>query len=345
MKKQKISSVNCCRTLLTSLISLGFSGTVVAGCDITQPTSGQSVTCSVSTPNPSVTGVTAVTGSDNVTVNIDTGTILNLSDQNGVLIYSNSSVFQRGTLNISNDSFDGISSSLSGNVIENFGTINTQSVESEALFISGTDNQAINQSGGMITTSGDDSSGMISLRASTTDAGDNQLTNAGMISTSGAGSTGMFAQGTGNRLTNTGSISTTGDNASGMQVNGNGNLLDNRGTIVTQGRAANGINAGGGTELESVTNAGAITTSGVFANGVYFDNAGTFTNAADGNITSSAARGVLATAGGTLTNHGEIRAWRDGIDSYYGVATITNTGSITSDNERAVLSTATTTAR
>ena len=336
MKKLKISAACSYRKMVACLVSLSLSEAALAGCDIFNPVSGQTVTCSVAAPNPSAMGATAVVGSDNVTVNIDTGTILNLNDQNGVLVYSDSAVFQRGTLNITNDSFDGISARLAGNSLHNLGTITTQGFQSEGIYLSGTASQAINESGGQIITSGENSSGIISFGSSPATVGNNTLLNAGSISTSGTLSSGIYAQGSGNQLTNTGSITTSGTNASGLQANGSDNSISNSGTVVTQGLGANAINNDGGATLGSVTNSGSLSTRGDFANGVYFGGSADFTNTATGTITSTSARGVLATGGGTLTNNGMINAGRDGIDSPAGAVTIINTGSITSGNERAV---------
>lgn len=336
MQKTPGHSLPLCRSVLATLVGLILSGGAFAACDNLQPDSNETVTCDTTPPNPSTSGVAAVSGSDNVTVNFNAGTLLNLSGQNGVLLYSNSTAIQRGTINLTGDTFDGLSARLAGNTLQNVGTINTNGLQSEGLYSSGTDSQLSNAQDAQITTRGDSSSGIASFSNSPAGLSNNYLTNLGTVTTYGLASPGIYAQGSNNQLLNSGDITTYGDDASGIEGNGDNNVIVNSGTITTQGRAGNAINSGGGTALGSVTNSGKILTSGLFANGVYFGNTATFTNTAGGTITSAAARGVLATAGGTLTNNGLIHAGRDGIDSYYGVAQVTNTGTIISDNERAV---------
>ncbi|GBU12894.1 hypothetical protein AwEntero_14950 [Enterobacterales bacterium] len=163
------------------------------------------------------------------------------------------------------------------------------------------------------------------------------INNYGALSVSGDNSAGMFASSTGNTLNNQGTISTQGYQGYGLQANGGDNTFINGGMIETQGEGGNGINTAlGGGINDTITNNNVIHVSGLNANGIYLGQAANVTNSATGVITSDQSRGIVATAGGIIDNQSQIYALRDGIYSYYGVATVTNTGSITSVNESGI---------
>src|SRR5471032_3044069 len=160
------------------------------------------------------------------------------------------------------------------------------------------------------------------------------INNYGAINLSGDNSTGMHVSAAGNTLSNQGAISTQGYQGYGMEANGGGNILTNSGTIETTGEGGNGINTAlGGGVIDTITNSNVIHVSGTNANGIYLGQPASVTNSVTGLITSDASRGIVATAGGTINNAGEIHALRDGVYSYFGVATVTNSGTISSGNE------------
>lgn len=165
----------------------------------------------------------------------------------------------------------------------------------------------------------------------------NLLNNVGVLSVSGDNTTGMSVSSAGNTLTNQGMISTQGYQGYGLQANGGGNTLTNSGTIETTGEGGNGINTAlGGGVIDTITNTNVIHVSGSNANGIYLGQPASVTNSATGIITSDNSRGIVATAGGTINNAGEIHALRDGIYSYFGAATVINSGTVTSVNESGI---------
>ena len=124
----------------------------LAACDNSTPATGQTVTCSGTTsPNPTTTPVAATSGSTNVTVNVAAGAELDVSGDNGILVYSHSTVTNLGTIRVTGDTFDGISAQGTGagqNVLTNRGLIVTTGTESEGMFNSVAAVTMLNDTGG-----------------------------------------------------------------------------------------------------------------------------------------------------------------------------------------------------
>ncbi len=79
-------------------IALGLPFSVRAECDLTAPTSGQTVTCTSAAPNPSTTGIVAVAGSTGVTVNVAEGAALDVATGPGVQVRDQSRVDNAGSI-------------------------------------------------------------------------------------------------------------------------------------------------------------------------------------------------------------------------------------------------------
>lgn len=303
------------------------SETSFAACDNFTPASGEQTTCSAD-PTPVTQPIVAQTNSSQVSVLVESGATLTISNNNGALIYTDSSAQNLGTINISGDTFDALSSRGDGNQQTNFGIIVTTGFQSEGLFSEGNANQLTNSASGVINTSGANASGIANTSGNS--ASNNTLTNDGTIATTGEGADGIYAQSGGNTLTNNGAINTLGATAHGLEANGDNNTLINNNTITTQGVGANGINNVGATFGGTATNNGTITTASLNANGAYFGSPGIFTNSSTGVINAASAYGAYLSAGGTVNNLGSITTGRSAVANDFGATIINNSGSLTS---------------
>lgn len=300
---------------------------VQAVCDNTFPASGQQTLCSADTI-PVTQPIAAQTNSSQVSVTIEPNATLNIIGNNGVIIYTDSTIQNFGNITISGDTFDATTSRGNGNQQINAGLISTSGVQSEALFSEGDSNQLLNSPTGIIITSGINSSGMANISGNL--VSNNTLQNDGVITTLGEGGDGIYVQSGGNTLTNNGSITTSGVIAHGLDSNGGNNTLINNGSIITSGVGATGINNVGAVNVGPATNNGSITTALTNANGVYFGSPGVFTNSSTGTINAAGAYGVYLSAGGTINNEGSIVAGRSAITNDVGPMTVNNSGSLTS---------------
>ncbi|NMM03494.1 autotransporter outer membrane beta-barrel domain-containing protein [Paraburkholderia sp. RP-4-7] len=313
-----------------------------AACDNTAPVSGQTVTCSSSAPNPSITPVAAIAGSTNVTVNVQAGAELDVTGNNVILVRDGSTVTNLGTLHGAGDTFDAISAQgTSGgtgqDVLINRGTIVTSGVESEGMFNSAAAVTMLNDTAGVIRTTGNDSVAMHDFAS----PGGGTLTNNGTLSTSGDGSHGMAALTNNDTLVNNGSITTTGAGSYGMLANGNAvggtgnNVLTNHGTIDVSGASSHGL-VSQDTAPGVVTNTGSVNARGAGGLGAIFSGNVTLNNAAGASIVSQQANAVVANAGGTFNNAGTIAGAINSIALTGGASTITNSGSITAAGSQAI---------
>jgi Autochaperone Domain Type 1 len=287
--------------------------------------------------------VSAVAGSTGVTVIVEPGAVLNVSNGNGILVRDLSTVINMGTVNVTNDSFDGISSQGSGagqNQLTNRGTVHTAGVQSEGIFNSVAAAHLLNDTGGVIQTSGADAAAMLDFAS----PGGGTLTNNGTLSTTGDGSTGMGAFTNNDIVVNNGTITTTGAASHGLFANGgdaNGpgnNVLTNHGTIDVSGSSAHGI-----VSLDAspgvVTNTGSITAHGPGGLGAFFSGPVTLDNAAGASLVSEQSDAVDANAGGTFNNAGTIAGKGEGLSIVGGGANIVNSGSIQGGSNLAISTT------
>ena len=315
----------------------------LAGCDNATPASGQTVTCSSTIPpNPSGTPVAATAGSTNVSVNVLLGAELDVSGDNGILVYDRSTVTNMGSITVSRDTFDGISAQGTGagqNILINRGTIVTSGSESEGMFNSGAAVTMLNDTSGVIQTSGTDSVAMHDFAS----PGGGTLTNKGQLSTSGDGSAGMAAETVNDTLVNSGTITTTGAGSPGMSANGNevggagNNVITNNGTINVSGMGSHGI-VSNDPSPGAITNIGSITASGPGGLGAYVSGSVTLVNAAGASIVSKQSNGIDANGGGTFTNAGTISGQDIAISISNGAATIDNSGTLESATTEVIAS-------
>jgi outer membrane autotransporter protein len=259
-------------------------------------------------------------------VNILSGAEITVATANGVLVRDESQVTNVGSITVTGNTFDGITSDLTGNhnVLINRGTITTTGTFSEGIFTTGSGSTLLNDASGMIVTQGNDSPGMHSFGG----PGGNFLTNAGTISTLGDRSSGLQVVSPENVLTNNGTVTTIGVAAHGIFGNGDNNTLVNNGTINVSGLDAHGITSLGNT-LGPITNSGSVTASGPGGLGAFIAAATTFTNTSSATITSRQATGIIANGGGTFDNAGTITGHNAGINLTGGPGIVSNTGIIT----------------
>lgn len=313
-----------------------------AACDNTAPISGQTVTCSSSAPNPSITPVAAATGSTSVTVTVQAGAELDVTGNNVILVHDGSTVTNLGTLNGAGDTFDAISAhGASGgtgqNVLINRGLITTSGVESEGMFNNAAAVTMLNDTAGVIRTTGNESAAMHDFQS----AGGGTLTNNGTLSTSGDSSPGMAALTNNDTLVNNGSITTTGTSSYGMVANGNavsgpgGNVLTNHGTIDLYGAYGHGL-VSFDTAPGVVTNTGSIIAHGPNGLGALLSGNITLNNLAGASIVSQQANAIVANGGGTFNNAGTIAGAINAIALTGNATTITNSGSITAAGSQAI---------
>jgi hypothetical protein len=316
----------------------------LAACDNSTPTTGQTVTCSSATsPNPTTTPVVATSGSTNVTVNVETSAELDVNGDNGVLVYDRSTVTNLGTIRVTGDTFDGISAHGTGaglDVLTNRGLIVTTGTESEGMFNSAAAVTMLNDTSGVIQTSGSNADAMHDFAS----PGGDTLTNNGQLSTSGSASAGMAAETNNDTLLNNGTITTTGDGAPGMYANGNtvggagNNIITNAGTVGTSGVSSDGI-VSNDSSPGVITNKGSITVSGSGSLGAYISGNVTFNNEAGASIVSKQGNGIDANGGGTFNNAGTISAQFATLSFAGAGATINNTGTLESATTEVIAAT------
>src|SRR5262245_42631067 len=129
--------------MLLGIIAGGFAlftGTPAhAACDNHDPTTGQTATCDTSPPTPDPTRGHAVAGSTNVTCNSLPGGAINVNTANGLLVRDQSQVTNSGAITVTCNTFDGITSDLTGNnnILINRGVITTTGTFSEGIFTTG----------------------------------------------------------------------------------------------------------------------------------------------------------------------------------------------------------------
>jgi uncharacterized protein with beta-barrel porin domain len=216
---------------------------------------------------------------------------------------------------------DGIESSLVGsdgdlNSIQNAHIISTgdEGAFSSAygIKVSGDYNAVTNNAGATIATTGSSGRGISISDYST-------ATNDGDISTQGSSSYAIYAGGDGNSLENSGSITTLESSAHGLYANGDSNNVSNASAIITA--KGYGIYLNGNDN--QATNSGTITTTeGSTAYGIYI----------------SAGSDMFATSSyySTIVNSGVINSNSHGIYARDDYVTITNSGSITTDDRSSV---------
>ena len=157
----------------------------------------------------------------------------------------------------------------------------------------------------------------------------NTVSNAGTITTTTG--TGVDAGNGANAVvTNSGTISSTGDNNFGIVATGANATISNSGTISSTGTTASiGLRVGG--TSSTATNSGTITTTGSASYGIYSLSGvlATLRNSGTISTTGASSYGINSTgAVATISNSGTITSSDSGIHSTAASATINNSGTI-----------------
>lgn len=125
------------RLIARSILACGTSilcvGTANAACDNSNPATGETVTCAT----PDTVPVVAQAGSSNVTINITPAGELNITNSNGVVIDSQSTLTNDGSIDITGTGA-GVSSLGAGNSITNSGSITSATGAGVLLAAGGT---------------------------------------------------------------------------------------------------------------------------------------------------------------------------------------------------------------
>src|SRR5882672_5758065 len=148
---------------------------------IDMPSSGQSVVCNASSPNPSTTTVTSTAGSTGVTITVMPGATVSTTARAIGLDGNQSSIFNQGTVRTSGLNAFGLSvlPGRNGDTINNGGLVTTTGTRGHGLDARGSNSTIINQ--GTVSVSGPGASG---IRSTETTAG-TLITNSGTIAASG----------------------------------------------------------------------------------------------------------------------------------------------------------------
>lgn len=261
----------------------------LAACGSTAPTSGMTVVCDNSAPNPSTVGIQAAVGSSNINVIVQPGAGLTVSGVDAISLYASNIVTNSGTLTMSGGG-RGIYAEGNGNSLTNAtaGRIATIGTNASAVAVIGHDNILIND--GVITTQNGQARGLAVLVGGAVVSSDrNGLTNNGSITTLGPQSHGMYVQ-TGNDsvFVNNGDVTTNGNGARAIYSTGARASITNNGTLLTTG--TDGAGAANNTvymqgNANQLVNNGIIEARGANADAVFSNTAGSsFTARIENNI-------------------------------------------------------------
>jgi hypothetical protein len=179
---------------------------------------------------PLTTGIGAVAGSTNVTVDLLSGSQLTVNN-NGALLMDASQATNQGAITISGDELGG--------------TITTSGMSSLGPYTQNPNNTLINDTTGQIMITGSNSTGMLIDGSSVTSITTTTMINCGLIVTTAPMTSDTLASGSNNTLINTGTMITSGDFSSAMVAYGNNNAVTNTGNIAVSGSSAAAILAQG----------------------------------------------------------------------------------------------------
>ncbi|MBN3847281.1 autotransporter outer membrane beta-barrel domain-containing protein [Paraburkholderia sp. Ac-20342] len=263
----------------------------------TSPSSNATIACS----GASVPSVVAMTGSTNVTINLDgtaSGSYVLSSTATPFSVDTSSSITNNGNLSLSGNG-TGVANRgamligmSSGNTITNgaSGVISTTGAYNDGIAANGDNNTLVNN--GTITTSGANSYGMTAAWGqSNTGASGNTLINTGSVTTSGSNARAASLLGGSGTINNSGTLTASGRDSTSVYMQGNNDTLVNSGTIRTTGTASSSGNV-----------------DAVVSNTIGSSFTATITNEAGGQIISDNGIGVRSTNGNTtITNAGLIQ--------------------------------------
>lgn len=223
--------------------------TAIGGCDDYSPIGGVSVTCSLDGSNPDNEGVRTKpqdTSNNNVTVDVETGVVLDVKDGSAIGLGHSSNVTNKGTLFTSGGRFSyGISSG-----------VNERSTDGGNTFI--------NEESGFVLTESSDGHGVY-INARDPDADSPPIKNDGN-----------------NSIENKGTISTMGNRADGIRLYTDRNVTEdsiiNSGSITTSGADAAGIHVQNTSTETAISNSGTITVNDESAHGILIEGAARVVN-------------------------------------------------------------------
>jgi type V secretory pathway adhesin AidA len=262
-----------------------------AACNNHAPTTGQTVVCDTSAPNPDAAGAQAAAGSTGVAVNIAAGAgvaVQRVVTTTAVSVDTGSKVTNDGSIILTGGGGSG------GN---------------RGAAIVGIGNNNILTSNGSISTTGAFNDGMAA------NGSGNTLTNNGTITTAGPNAYGMSAAwgqtNTGqanNTLTNNGAVTTSGSNARALSILGQNGVVVNTNTLTTNGSASTVVYMQGNNDRltnSGIIHATAAGSEGVFSNTVGSSFTATIQNLAGGQIISDQGPALRTLNGATaITNAG-----------------------------------------
>lgn len=301
--KQTVSAL-IFSTLLAPAASVTlFSSHANAACNGNTPSSGQTVTCDVSAPNPSTTAVTAAPGSASVTVDVQSGSALSITraiSTTGIRVVDDSIINNNGSVSLSGGGGSGLN-------------------RGAGLLGSGNNNIITNSASGIVSTIGAFNDGIAA------DGSGNMLINNGTVTTTGPNAYGLTASwgqsGGGqpnNTLVNNGTVTTSGSNARAASILGQNGVINNSGTLQTSGTSSTGAYLQGNNDR--LINSGIIRATGVGSEGVFSNTAASGFTAAIDNLSG----------GQIISDQGPA------IRTLNGTTTITNAGLINGGNGTAL---------
>jgi len=276
-RQRKVLARPVPHAIALALAILGPAKAAEAACDNLEPESGQTATCTSAPPNPDTQAVQAVAGSTGVTVEVQAGAGLAVTGEDAVLVRSQSSASNAGSIQTTGDSAFAMRIAGDGSTLVNTGTLATSGASAHGMAANGEGNRIDNQ--GTITTTGT-LADAINVRGNDVMV---VVTNSGIAHARGYEAEGVLALGP-IALTNTATGQILSDQNHGVFAN-EGGTIDNAGLIRSD-------------EAAIVVNLAAAT----------------LTNS--GTIESLDGYGVSANAGGSLdiTNTGTIAGPRRAID-------------------------------
>ena len=280
----------------------------LAACNNPAPTTGQTVVCDASPPNPDAAGVQAAPGSTGVAVNIGAGasvTVQRVVTTTAVRVDTSSQVTNDGSIRLTGGGGTGgnrgaaIVGMGNNNILTSNGSISTTGAFNDGMAANGSGNTLTNN--GTITTAGPNAYGMSAAWGQTnTGQANNTLTNNGAVTTNGSNARAVSILGQNGVVVNTKTLTTNGSSSTVVYMQGNNDRLTNSGIIHATGAGSEGVFsntvgssftatiqnlAGGqiisdlGPALRTLNGATAITNAGLLSSGT-----GVALNGGNGNI-------------------------------------------------------------
>jgi outer membrane autotransporter protein len=245
--QHSVSTVSCGVGLLMASVLLPQQAR--ANCSSATPGSGVTVTCDTAAPNPDTTGVNAVAGSTNVTINVTAGAsvaVQRSTSPTALSVIGSSQITNNGTVNLSGSGGTGgnrgaaMVGMANANTLTNNGTIATAGAFNDGMAANGSNNALINN--GAITTTGPNAYGMTAAWGQTNvGQTNNNFTNIGSVTTNGSNARAVSILGGNGTITNIGSLTTNGFGSATVFMQGNNDTLINSGTIRATGTGATGV--------------------------------------------------------------------------------------------------------